>query len=583
MKWEHKIGIAITSTFLCLVGAVIGLKMQEQPPPESSRVAAADSMDTVPPTSDVKTAVPLGELKSPPPPSVIAPGREKESSDPPDLVSPLDKDTVRNVTALTSTRNARTKERTPFGKKATQGGVSTQSEGTKEDKTKNKNATPNPKNDDPTSNVGTKESKEKTKPSNPVEPSPHMPLVIGEDQWGKGSTESSENKENTKPTVPENGAKGVSPSPQSSEAKSKEAKNPPTSPMILPMGGMGSPMNPPSSEAKSSPAPTPPTAAPTTTGAGTGSTPPPPPLGNSTTGAPPAEPALPSYLSDHPTNAPKVPDSKEKVKTPPSPAATLGKPTETPKAPSTPVSPPAPSVVSPTPMPSASASTTPAPAPPSIVAPIPIGDPGPKSTDPGPKSADPEPKSTDPGPKSTPAPAPPAAPPSPPKPPDHGSSFIPDRSSTATGPVGVKPAPFPLPTPPLASASDKPASPRPASNGPSVTVYDEQDYSCRRGDTWQGISKHFYMTDRYAKALQRHNQNHARASERMRDTGQLAPGERIFVPQAYVLEERYADIVPKPAAAPASTTVPAGFTQSGSPPPSPPPPPANGSAPSPHP
>jgi len=109
-------------------------------------------------------------------------------------------------------------------------------------------------------------------------------------------------------------------------------------------------------------------------------------------------------------------------------------------------------------------------------------------------------------------------------------------------------------------------------------VYEEQEYSCGNGDTWEAISKHFYMTDRYAKALQRHNQNHARASDRMRDTGQLAPGERIFVPQAYVLEERYADTIPKPAVvpAPASSTMPATFlAPSGSPPPPAPPPPPN--------
>lgn len=117
-----------------------------------------------------------------------------------------------------------------------------------------------------------------------------------------------------------------------------------------------------------------------------------------------------------------------------------------------------------------------------------------------------------------------------------------------------------------------------------MTVYDEQDYSCRAGDTWEQLSKQFYMTDRYAKALQRHNQNHARASERMKDNGQLAQGERIFVPQAYVLAERYADAIPKPAAAPASTTMPATFVApSGSSPPAPPAPlpPTNGAAPPP--
>lgn len=104
-----------------------------------------------------------------------------------------------------------------------------------------------------------------------------------------------------------------------------------------------------------------------------------------------------------------------------------------------------------------------------------------------------------------------------------------------------------------------------------MTVYDEQDYSCKSGETWEEISKRFYMTDRYAKALQRHNQNHARASERLRDSGQLAPGERIFVPQAYVLEERYADAIPKPTTAPAPATMPVAYPGSSQPPPAPPP------------
>jgi len=104
-------------------------------------------------------------------------------------------------------------------------------------------------------------------------------------------------------------------------------------------------------------------------------------------------------------------------------------------------------------------------------------------------------------------------------------------------------------------------------------VYDEQEYSCQPGDTWEQISKTFYLgNDRYAKALQRHNQNHARASERMRDTGQPAPGERIFIPQSHILEERYADAIPKPAAAPAPTTMPATFVS-----------PSNGSLPPPAP
>jgi len=99
-----------------------------------------------------------------------------------------------------------------------------------------------------------------------------------------------------------------------------------------------------------------------------------------------------------------------------------------------------------------------------------------------------------------------------------------------------------------------------------VTVYDEFEYVCKPGDTFESISKQFLLSEKYAKALQRHNQNHARASDRMRDTGQLVPGERIFIPQTYVLEERYPDAIPKPA----SPTMPATFVAPNGSPPLPP-------------
>jgi Wiskott-Aldrich syndrome protein len=195
----------------------------------------------------------------------------------------------------------------------------------------------------------------------------------------------------------------------------------------------------------------------------------------------------------------------------------------------------------------------------------------------------------------------PIAPPTPPKPPAEGSSFIPDTSpaapagnSTPSSPVSIKPEPFPLPTSPPStpsSESNKPAaaaitlaSPLPAaSKGPSVTFYDEQEYVCRPGDTWGEISKQFYVgTDRYARALQRHNQNHPRASEQMMSNGQLTAGTKIFIPQSHILEERYADAIPKPTTATPPTMMPAKFDQSGSPPPPPPaPPPATGSVPPP--
>jgi len=114
-----------------------------------------------------------------------------------------------------------------------------------------------------------------------------------------------------------------------------------------------------------------------------------------------------------------------------------------------------------------------------------------------------------------------------------------------------------------------------------VKVFDEVEHVCQPNDTFEAISKKYFMgSPNYAKALQRHNQNHARASEQMTQTGKLTPGERIYVPQAYILEERYADAIPKSAAAPASSTVPAAFVSPGTPPPpvaSPSPPPASSS------
>jgi hypothetical protein len=130
-----------------------------------------------------------------------------------------------------------------------------------------------------------------------------------------------------------------------------------------------------------------------------------------------------------------------------------------------------------------------------------------------------------------------------------------------------------LPTPPsspLGSGSAAPtasagvSTPRkPASNGGEVTVYDEQEYVCKANDTFESISKQYLLSDKYAKALQRHNQNHARASLRMTEGGRLMPGEKIYIPQAYILEQRYADAIPRPAAAaasvvPATAVAPAG-------------------------
>ncbi len=574
MKWEHKIGIGITCTFLCLTGAVIGLKMQE-PPPESPKVAAADLEESAPPMKASPISIPLDNNLDTQPPGMRPPaprGNASIGAPAPDSLS-FDSPKQNSKDGISiSTADKEKKEKSAFG-------IST---------------TPGAKGDAPSqsrTNRTTSTAGGTSLP--PVEASPSLPPVAGADEWNMSSNGSKEKKQNATPAAPPAGTNAVSPSlPSSPEVKKQPSVTSSTSPMIVTVGGTEPPKVQADTQAKlapASPAPIPPPSA-------SSGTVPPPPLppaaANSTNNtAPPAGAMMAPYFSQQATNNPaKTPDPKNNGNAPP-PQAPIAE-----KAPELLVPTPIPdpkdkgnTPLSPTPSPvKASEISMPAAPPaqassPSVAAPI---------LSPNPASSPPLPAPMSPPPAPIQNPAGVPGPTSPPKPPADGSLFLPDRSSSTSGAAGVMPAPLPLPVPPsspLAATADRsgppplavtPDTPRQASTGASVTVYDEQDYSCRAGDTWEQLSKQFYMTDRYAKALQRHNQNHARASDRIRDTGQLAAGERIFVPQAYVLEDRYADAIAKPTAAPASTTVPATFVApSGSSPPPPPPaplPPTNG-------
>jgi hypothetical protein len=81
-------------------------------------------------------------------------------------------------------------------------------------------------------------------------------------------------------------------------------------------------------------------------------------------------------------------------------------------------------------------------------------------------------------------------------------------------------------------------------------------------DTYESISKRFLLSDNFAKALQLHNQNHPRAGGEMANSGRLTPGEKIYIPQASVLEKNYGGAFSKapPLAAPLPAVVPAGGT-----------------------
>jgi hypothetical protein len=120
------------------------------------------------------------------------------------------------------------------------------------------------------------------------------------------------------------------------------------------------------------------------------------------------------------------------------------------------------------------------------------------------------------------------------------------------------------PTP--AASAPTPAKPA-APVEPQVVVFTEKEYPCQSGDSFESLSKRFYAdTDKYAAALRRHNQNHARASDQMQRSGKITPGETIFVPPADILEQRYPDAIEKAQSSSAPGTVPASFSApSGSP------------------
>ena len=101
--------------------------------------------------------------------------------------------------------------------------------------------------------------------------------------------------------------------------------------------------------------------------------------------------------------------------------------------------------------------------------------------------------------------------------------------------------------------------PSPVQPAPQVIVYDEIDYVCQPGDTFEKISTRWYQTEAFAKALMRHNQHHALASEQMAKFGTITPGDKIHVPPADILEQRYGDAIVKPTAPPGNQTVPASF------------------------
>jgi hypothetical protein len=142
------------------------------------------------------------------------------------------------------------------------------------------------------------------------------------------------------------------------------------------------------------------------------------------------------------------------------------------------------------------------------------------------------------------------------------------QADTSRPPLGAAAtagtAPIAVPMPPSASTD----------TAPHVESYDEEMYRCQADDVvgpdpFAVLSKRYYQSEKYARALALYNRNHPQVGDGIRSDPPVARvGDAVFIPPLRILEARYANAIPAstPAAAPAApqggTPAPTG-TQSG--------------------
>ncbi|MFL5244954.1 MAG: hypothetical protein ACJ8FY_22865 [Gemmataceae bacterium] len=84
----------------------------------------------------------------------------------------------------------------------------------------------------------------------------------------------------------------------------------------------------------------------------------------------------------------------------------------------------------------------------------------------------------------------------------------------------------------------------PVSSSPEVDSFDEEVYRCKAGDSFDKISQRYYQTDKYAQALEAFNRNHPQAGDAIRQQpGNLANGQRVYIPPIAILRKRHAAII----------------------------------------
>jgi nucleoid-associated protein YgaU len=114
----------------------------------------------------------------------------------------------------------------------------------------------------------------------------------------------------------------------------------------------------------------------------------------------------------------------------------------------------------------------------------------------------------------------------------------------------LTPTPVSAPLPPSGvSAPATPAGGRPIGQ---VRHWDEEMYTVQGGDNFLDLSRKFYGTEFYARALYDYNYTHHQTTQRLKQTGKLQVGETIFIPEKGYMEQNHGR---PPAAAPAASPV----------------------------
>jgi hypothetical protein len=122
------------------------------------------------------------------------------------------------------------------------------------------------------------------------------------------------------------------------------------------------------------------------------------------------------------------------------------------------------------------------------------------------------------------------------------------------------PAAAPSPPPPALSAPAAPAGGRTIGQ---VRRWDEEMYTVQANDNFLDLSRKFYGSDFYARALFDYIYAHPQVSQRFKQTSKLQVGETIFIPEKGYMEQNHGR---PPAATPAaSPAAPIATTGSGPP------------------